>query len=304
MPTKSPDIEVVVAALARVVRRGLPVTASAAEPALLDLRGVLARSVDPEEESSRVAALDGLLHGLLARFPDARYAQAARALFGLPPAQPGQTLTVRRKLAAAAAAHEMHHFRKRVEPRLIRGLASAILADADRFTRSRLIAPRLAPASERQLVPADPFAWEVVDHEEALCRVWATIYALRAELLSIERLISLGADRQQVICQAVTAAWRWCLASAEVTGYVAAFDADNPTGGVSPRELLAGAGWTPPLTPEQESRLRGAAASGADRDRFAAALHADTELARAWIDAFLDSVKARSSHHDRERQVS
>lgn len=54
----------------------------------------------------------------MARFGEARYAPAARALFGLPPAEPGQNLTVRRELAAAAAGHEVHHFRKRVEPKL------------------------------------------------------------------------------------------------------------------------------------------------------------------------------------------
>lgn len=61
--------------------------------------------------------------GLLARFPDVRYASAARALFGLPPAEPGQNLTVRRELAADQAGHEVHHFRKRVEPKLVEKIA-------------------------------------------------------------------------------------------------------------------------------------------------------------------------------------
>ncbi|MGH3875009.1 MAG: hypothetical protein ACRDSR_26525 [Pseudonocardiaceae bacterium] len=268
------------AALARVLRRGLPITVATVDPVLLDLRGVISRAVDPEDEASRTAALDGVLRGLLARFPAARYAEAARALFGLPPAEPGQTLTVRRELAAGVASHEVHHFRKRVEPRLIGQLACALLADADRFTRSRAIAPRLAPSTGRQPVPADPFAWEVAEHEEAFSRLWAAIYAARAELLAVERLLSFGADRQQVIQQAVTAAWRWAQASLEATNYVGAFGTHPDE--VSAHDLVALAGWTPPMTAEQAARLRQAAADVADRAGFVTALHNETELVEAF----------------------
>ena len=288
-------------ALARVLRRGLPITAAAADPVLLDLRGVISRAVDPDDEASRIAALDGVVRGLLARFPDARYAKAARALFGLPPAEPGQTLTVRRVLAAGAADREVHHFRKRVEPRLIGQLASALLADADRFTRSRVIAPRLAPPAGRQTVPADPFAWEVAEHEEALSRLWAAIYAARAELLAVERLVSFGTDRQQVIRQAVTAAWRWAQAGLEATSYAGAFGTHPDE--VSAHDLVVLAGWTPPVTAEQAARLRQAAAGAADRASFAAALHDETELGAAWIEAFFD-LDGQTSPQTTERLIS
>ena len=94
MPRKSPADDEVVAGLQRLLRRGLPVTPASADTVLLNLRGIVARAVDPADEASRTAALDGTLRGLLARFPT-RYATAARALFGLPPATPGQNLTVR-----------------------------------------------------------------------------------------------------------------------------------------------------------------------------------------------------------------
>jgi hypothetical protein len=123
MPTKSPVEDEVVAAIGRLLRRGLPISPATADPVLLDLRGIVDRAVDPADEASRTAALDGTLRGLLARFPDTRYAPAARTLFGLPPAQPGQNLTSRRDLAAEQAGHELHHFRKRVEPRLIEKVA-------------------------------------------------------------------------------------------------------------------------------------------------------------------------------------
>src|SRR5687767_11151498 len=73
MPTKSPVEDEVAYAIARLMRRGLPVTLAAVDPVLLQLRGVLARAVDPGDEASLTSALDGTLRGLLARFPDVRY---------------------------------------------------------------------------------------------------------------------------------------------------------------------------------------------------------------------------------------
>lgn len=285
MPKKCPQRDDVVKSVLRVVRRGLPVTPATADTTLLDLRGVAARAVDPGDEVSRTAALDGVLRGLLARFPDTRYAAAARALFGLPPAEPGQNLTVRRELAAAQAGHEVHHFRKRVEPKLIEQVAWELLADSDRFARSLAIAPRLAAVTSRQPVPADPFAWEVVEQEEQLSRVWSAIYTLRAELLGLERLISLEADRVDVIQQAVTAAWRWAAARAEALSYADAFvtTAEDATA----EELITLAGWTPALTLAQASRLIEAAAGDASREDFTAALHGEAGLDNVWVDGFL-----------------
>jgi hypothetical protein len=274
----------VVVAVRRLLRRGLPVTPATADAVLLDLRGILARAVDPADEASRTAALDGMLRGLLARFPDTRYAPAARALFGLPPARLGQNLTVRRDLAAAQAGHEVHHFRKRVEPRLIETIAWELLADADRFTRSSMIAPRLAPPTGRQPVQADPFSWEVTEHEEQLSRLWSAIYAARAELLAVERLISLRSGRADIRHTAVTAAWRWAAARAEAISYTTAF---APGLESSADELAALAGWTPVLTPAQVSRLTEAAADNASREQFVAALRGESRLSKAWTDGFL-----------------
>lgn len=302
MPTKSPVSGEVVVALAKILRRGLPITAAVADPILLTLRGVIARAVDPRDDASRTAALDGVLRGVLARFPDARYAESARALFGLPPAQPGQKLTIRRDCAASAAGHEVHHFRKRVEPRLLNQVAAELLADADRFTRSSLIAPRLAPVSERQVVPADPFAWEVAEHEETLARLWAAIYALRAELLTVERLLSLGADRREVASHVMTVAWRWALVTIKATSYTLAFSTgagDDTT----TNDFVALAGWTPPLTIAAKVQLCTAAAGDADLAEFVAALHDDTALTATWVNAFFASHGGPSTEAT-ERQAS
>jgi len=273
----------VVAAVTRLLRQGLPVTPASADTVLLDLRGVVARAVDPADSASRTTALDGTLRGLLARFPDARYAPAARALFGLPPAEPGLNLTARRGLAAAQAGHEVHHFRKRVEPKLVEKIAWALLADADRFTRLPMIAPRMAPLTVRQPVPADPFAWEVTEHEEQLARLWSALYAARAALLAVERLVSLRADRIDLIHAAVTAAWRWAAARAEAIGYTTAYAPGLDT---SVDELLALAGWTPRLTETQVSRLT-EAAGGATREQFVRAVRNETGLGNTWVDGLL-----------------
>jgi hypothetical protein len=245
---------------------------------LLGLRGVVVRAADPDDEASRTTALNGVLRGTLARFPDVRYAAAVRVLFGL--GAEGQNLMARRELAAHLAGHEVHHFRKRVEPRLLDQLAGLLLADGDRFTRSRVIAPRLTPVAGRQMVVADPFAWEVAEHEEALSRLWAAIYALRSELLAVERLVSLGANPQLVTRQAVTAAWRWARTTALAESYNTAFG--GPTGDPDAQDWVALAGWTPPLTGTQVERLRAAAGDDTDRAAFVATLHDDTDLGTAW----------------------
>ncbi|MGH3896687.1 MAG: hypothetical protein ACRDTA_00245 [Pseudonocardiaceae bacterium] len=290
-----------VAAVGRLLRRGLPVTPATADTVLLNLRGIAARAVDPADEASRTAALDGTLRGLLARFPDTRYASAARALFGLPPAEPGQNLTVRRDLAAEQAGHEVHHFRKRVEPKLVEKIAWELLADADRFTRSPMIAPRLAPTTGRQPVQADPFAWEVAEHEEQLSRLWSAIYAARAELLAVERLISLRSDRMDILHAAVTAAWRWAGARAEAISYTTAFAPDLES---SPDELVALAGWTPTLTSAQASRLTEAATGGASREQFVAALHGETGLGNAWTDGFLHPASSENIPDEQNGRLS
>lgn len=270
-----------------MLKHGLPVTPGDAGRALLDLHGITARAGDPTDEADRAAALNDALVGLLARFPEVPYASAARALFGLPPAEQGQSLALRRDIAAEEADDDVRHFRKRIEPRLIEILACQLLADADRFTRTPMIAPRLAPVTEREPVPADPFAWEVAEHEEQLNRVWGAIYAARAELLTVERLISTQADLIDIVAAAVTAAWRWATARAEAIGYCDEFAPES-----SVDDLLALAGWVPPLTEAQLSRLTEAAAGGASRDQFTEAMHGEIALGEIWVNRFLTRTAA------------
>jgi hypothetical protein len=167
---------------------------------------------------------------------------------------------------------------------VIEKIAWQLLTDADRFTRMLMIAPRLVPVTVCRPVPADPFAWEVTEHEERLARLWSALYAARAELLAVERLVSLRADRIDLIQTAVTAAWRWAAARAEAIDYTAAYAPDCDT---SVDDLLALAGWTPELTKTQASRLTKAAVSSATREQFIRALHNETGLRNTWVDGLL-----------------
>lgn len=243
-------------ALRRLLKPGLPVLPELAEDVLLDLPGVRARSSDPADRLSRVAALDGLLRWLLARLNDSS-AEAARALFGLPPAAAGTTLTERREIAAAASGHEVHHFRKRLEPKILSLLGWALRKDSNDYTATRALAPPLAPSSGRLIIPADAFAWEAAEHAELLSTLWSGVYALRAELIGLARSRSMRGEPAALNAAARHALWSYARLLGLAAQYRAAFGdvllhADT---GLSPDGLAELAGWTPPLQPEHRRVL-------------------------------------------------
>src|SRR6185312_2440138 len=91
LPTaeRPPDLDTLVRGLERMVRDGLPATEETADLTLLSLRGVWARSIDPDEILSRVKAINALLRELIPRIPPYRgkdWALAASILFKIAPA--------------------------------------------------------------------------------------------------------------------------------------------------------------------------------------------------------------------------
>jgi hypothetical protein len=125
------------------------------------------------------------------------------------PAKAPKTLTERRAQAAEVSNYEAHHFRKRIEPRLLDTLAAALIADSETFKRNRAVAPKLIMASRRPgLLPEDVLAWEAIEHKETLLRIWAAVYTLRAQLLMIERLVSMDASLDNIIDATNTALWK------------------------------------------------------------------------------------------------
>ncbi|GAA1441646.1 hypothetical protein GCM10009602_17000 [Nocardiopsis tropica] len=263
-----------------------------ASPYLLSLRAVLVRAADPADKASCVTALNTVLRTVLARFDDARYADAARALFGLPPGEPGTTLTRRREAAAKAAGQDVDHFRKRVEPKLVDRLTWMLWQDSEQFRALPAAAPRLIPVRERTPLPADVFAWELTEHEDQLSRVWAGIYALRADLLTLDRMIAMGQERAQMRCQADTAAWRYGLLLAAIARYRDAYPpgAFGALADTSSEDLVAMAGWVPSLTSAAVDALTIAGEQHPERDDFVSAVSAATDLDSAWFRPWLDQT--------------
>ncbi|MCF2533159.1 hypothetical protein [Yinghuangia soli] len=235
-----------------LLRTGLPIRL-AAGPRLLGLRGVQARARRPDDPSSLARALDGLLREQLDRLENTGLAEASRLLFGAEAATSGATLTARRQAAADASGYEVHHFRKRIEPKLIDLVAWQLRRDSDTFMARHATAPELRAATRPLVLPADVFAWEAVEHQHALARLWGAVYLLRAELLTTARLASMDAPATETDAAATRALWRHALVLAAAAEYRAAYGAalldragDTDLG---PDQIAAYAGWTPPLSP-------------------------------------------------------
>ncbi|MFC4906889.1 hypothetical protein [Actinomadura gamaensis] len=270
-----------------LVRSGLPVRAEACGPGLLSLRGVKARALHPEDPASRARALDGLLREQLDRLENAELAAASRLLFGAETATSGATLTARRQAAAAASGYEVHHFRKRIEPKVLALVAWQLRRDSEELTVRHATPPELRAASRPLVLPADVFAWESAEHQHALAALWGTVYLLRAELLNLARLISMEAATAEIDRAATAALWRHAQVLGATARYRAAYGAAllHAATELGPQEIASYAGWTPPLTPAQELLLTELADPEHGLAEFTARLETTaggSELAAAW----------------------
>ncbi|WP_248961356.1 hypothetical protein [Sphaerisporangium perillae] len=285
-----------------LVRSGLPVRLSQCGPHLLALHGVRGRCLRPDDPASRARALDALLREQLDRLENAELAASVRLLFGAEAATSGATLTARRAAAARAAGYEVHHFRKRIEPKLTELLAWQLRRDSDAFTARRAEPPQLPAARAPLVLPTDVFAWEAAEHQHAVARLWGAVYLLRAELLTVARLVSMAAADDVLAAASQAALWRQALVLQAAGLYRNAYGAVllHAAGDLGPDQIAALAGWTPGLSPAQELLL----AACADREQgvahFNARLNAaegGAELAAAWLQA----LTGRDSGPDRKR---
>ncbi|MFI8771883.1 hypothetical protein ACIGKQ_06950 [Gordonia sp. NPDC062954] len=185
-----PPLDDLVEPLKEILKAGLPVSYDFDDMSVLALRGVVARSVIPQDRLSRIKALNELIARLLVHYPDDSLGEAARIVFGLAQGVRGLTLTQRRERAAAAMHRESDHFRKRIEPRIVRELARQLHSDSQNYV------PRTTPTAEPLEITGDtPYiaVGDVASHdkamrEEALSRLWSEVYVFRAEVLRVERL--------------------------------------------------------------------------------------------------------------------
>lgn len=185
-----PEVQELAKALRPILQAGLPVDPNFDDERLLGLRGVHARSIDPDAATSRIKALDGLLRSLLAHYPDDTLGEAARVIFGLTPGTRGATVTARREVAARETSYDQDHFRKKIEPKILRQLAWQLHRDSQNYvSRGRVAPPRLEPSGDTPIISkGDVSSREANEHQELLSRLWAKVYELRAEILHVERL--------------------------------------------------------------------------------------------------------------------
>lgn len=208
-----PPVEDMAEALQPVMSSGLPVDVALEDMRLLGLRGVVARSADPDSRLSRIKALDDLLRRLLAAYPDDVLAGAAQELFGVAPGSRGTSLTERRERAARAAERSPDHFRKHIELKIVQRVAWLLHRDSQNYTpRERDTPPPVAISGDTPSVAfGDITDKDRSEHEEALSRLWARVYALRAEILKTERLKQWPYDptepatSERVLQEAITA---------------------------------------------------------------------------------------------------
>jgi hypothetical protein len=273
-----------------LAKTGLPARAKACGPELFRLRGVRARALHPESPDSLARSLDGLLREQLDRFENPELAQAARLLFGAGSPASGRTLTARRQAAASASGYEVHHFRKRIEPKVLELVAWQLRRDSEEFTARRASPPELHAEPAQLVLPTDVFAWEAAEHQHVLASLWGAVYLLRAELLTVARLVSMEAPGDEIAAAAAAALWRQAQVLAATARYRGAYGAAllHAATGLGPQEVASYAGWTPALTPAQELLLGGLTAPGQGLADFTARLDAaagGAVLAASWRQA-------------------
>ncbi|MCC4268020.1 hypothetical protein [Microbacterium schleiferi] len=185
-----PDVTEIARSLKAVVAQGLPVRPKFTDETVLGLRGVVARSIAPDDRLSRIKAFDDLLARLLVHYPDDELGEAARILFGLAPGTRGTNLTRRRSAAADSIERDPEHFRKRIEPGIISEVAWQLHRDSQNYIpRGRAVPPPLESSGDSPTIRVGDVAnADAAQHQELLSRLWAHVYALRAEILRVERL--------------------------------------------------------------------------------------------------------------------
>ncbi len=184
MPPTAGDIDTITQALKPVVRHGLPIADDLLDESLTDLYGVIARSVHPEERVSCTDSFNSLLPRLIDTIEADFDRKAARVLFGIEQGTSGTTLTARRARAANIGNYDPDHFRKRLEPKLVREVGLRLHKDSLRYKTHTRRAPRaLEPTGGTPKLTDD----DLTAQEEHISRIWSEVYGLRAELIAAAR---------------------------------------------------------------------------------------------------------------------
>lgn len=180
-----------------MLRAGLPITPRSVGPAMLALRGVWARAVDPTDPLARVDAADKLVRQQIRkvrRLGHRDLRDSPRILFGLGDGA-GRNLTARRRTAASNSGYGYHHFRKHIEPRIVEHLAWLLHQDSLQYVPRARQAPSPTASGDTPTISdedvGDP---DRAAHEILVSRIWSAVYELRADLLTREQVRGIAAE--------------------------------------------------------------------------------------------------------------
>jgi hypothetical protein len=257
-PTPDPaKLETVRTAIRTVLRVGLPIRPETAPQPLLELAGVIARSVRPDDCLARVDALDRLLRTEIRRLGLVELRKAAASLFGI--GRGGTTLTERRRAAAAEADYEVHHFRKRIEPKIVDQLAWQLQRDALQYIQRRDDGQPFTASGDTPVITDTHIEHpDTAKRQALLSELWSEVYGLRAELIRRESARDDPEQRDQFQDAAAGSLWRLARLLTKLDAYLERYGREILHGSASynAEGLIRLAGWNGEVTAEQARELR------------------------------------------------
>jgi hypothetical protein len=261
-------LEATVEALKAVLRTGLPLRPDYVPNVLLKLAGVVARSVRAEDRLARVDALERLLRATFKVLAPKERREATEGLFIV--ARGGQTLTERRRYAAGVLDYELHHFRKRIEPKLLEEIAWQFHQDSLQYIRRTRDGEPFEASGHTPVITDEQLAHpDTAEHEVLLSRIWSDVYGLRAELIAREASRDdpeRAAEHEEA---AVGALWYLARLLTRLSRYMERYGKGilHGTAEYNAEALIRLAGWTGELTTEQTRDLRFTLAQVGEWDR-------------------------------------
>lgn len=192
---------------------------------------------------------------------------AVRLYLGLASRSRGLRQRDRRELAADAIDIDRETWRKYWEKPLLNELAIEIY----RMEYERRIRVRVRPTRRPEgtaLHDLSASGGKTLDKREAEARLFATAYALRADLLSAEMASGTDEDRRTEFLD--TALWRYAILAEAMARYIDRYGSALVMAGneVTVNEITSLLGYRAPFTDEQIVTLRLALAGAPKRDEF------------------------------------
>jgi hypothetical protein len=239
----------------KLLGSGLPARLTDPIGPLLELRGVIARSVEPEDSLSRLDALNKLLKQLIRKWPIDKERQALGALLGIEKGYAGTTLTDRRQRAATHLGYEATHFRKRIEPKLVAEFSAALWQDHLRYTpRTKHAPPIINESGDTPVLGPGDYN----EQEELVSRIWSEVYALRAEIIAGGRIKKDQSRHDELPIAQAKILWRTARLLSYIERYLENYGERILQGDTEWRVegLIRLAGWRGGVRDEESMRLR------------------------------------------------